>query len=80
MLCARCNIQDGVKEYNDELFCEHCYNIKTTIDNIIEIVNNNDRLRLERLIDDLYDKSFDEGYWQAIEQYCCPFPVSEESD
>ena len=81
MLCARCGTHEGIKEYDDMLLCEHCFNIKTTADNI---VNTNDRLRIEKLIEDIYnkgfikgiydkcfiediyDKGFNDGYWQSM--------------
>lgn len=63
MLCARCGIHEGIKEYNDMLLCEDCFNIKITTDNI---VNTNDRLRIEKLIEDIYDKGFNDGYRQSM--------------
>lgn len=68
MLCARCGTHEGIKEYN---LCPYCYNIKTTADNIIQIVNSDefyysDRLRVEKLIESIYDKGFDDGYRQSM--------------
>jgi hypothetical protein len=53
------------------LLCEHCYNIKTTTDNIIDIdcadeYYYKDRLRIENIVEGIYDKGFDDGYWQSI--------------
>ena len=67
MLCARCGTQEGIKES----LCEYCYNIKTTADKIIEIACADeyyykDRLKIEKLIEDIYNKGFDDGYWQSI--------------
>ena len=71
MLCAKCGKEKGIKEYNDMLLCEHCYNIKTTADNIIDIAWKDayyysDRLKIEKLIENIYNKGFDDGYWQSI--------------
>lgn len=63
MLCARCGTHEGIKEYNDMLLCPYCFNIKTTTDNI---VNTNDRFRIEKLIESIYDKGFNDGYSQCI--------------
>jgi hypothetical protein len=71
MLCARCGTHEGIKEFEDELLCPYCYNIKTTADRIIEIACADeyyykDRLRIEKLIEGIYDKGFNDGYWQSI--------------
>ena len=71
MLCARCGTHEGIKEYDDILLCEYCFNIKTTADNIIDIACADeyyykDRLKIEKLIEGIYDKGFDDGYWQSI--------------
>lgn len=63
MLCARCGTHEGIKEYDDMLLCKYCFSIKTTTDNI---VNTNDRLRIEKLIESIYDKGFDDGYRQSM--------------
>ena len=63
MLCARCGTHEGFKEYNDMLLCNYCFNIKITADNII---NTNDRFRIEKLIESIYDKGFDDGYRQSM--------------
>lgn len=63
MLCARCCTHEGIKEYDDMLLCEYCFNIKTTTDNII---NTNDKFRIEKLIEGIYDKGFNDGYSQCI--------------
>ena len=60
MLCARCGTHEGIKEYNDMLLCEHCFNI----DNII---NTNDKFRIEKLIESIYNKGFMEGIYDK----CC---------
>lgn len=72
MLCGRCGTHEGIKEYDDMLLCEYCFNIKTTTDNIINIACADeyyykDRLRIEKLIESIYDKGFDDGYRQSIE-------------
>lgn len=71
MLCARCGTHEGIKEYDDMLLCPYCYNIKTTADNIIDIACADeyyykDRLRIEKLIEGIYDKGFNDGYSQCI--------------
>lgn len=71
MLCARCGTEKGIKEFENELLCPYCYNIKTTADRIIEIACADeyyykDRLRIEKLIEGIYDKGFNDGYWQSI--------------
>ena len=77
MLCARCNTQNGVKEYNDMLLCPYCFSIKTTTDNIIDIscadeYYYKDRLRIEKLVESIYDKGFNDGYRQSIyDDYSC---------
>lgn len=63
MLCARCGTYEGIKEYDDMLLCPYCYNIKTTTD---KIVNTNDRFRIEKLIESIYDKGFNAGYSQCM--------------
>lgn len=63
MLCARCGIHKGIKEYDDMLLCEYCFNIKITTDNII---NTNDRLTREKLVESIYVEGFNDGYWQSI--------------
>lgn len=63
MLCGRCGTHEGIKEYNDMLLCPYCYNIKTTTD---KIINTNDRLRIEKLVESIYDKGFDDGYRQSM--------------
>lgn len=59
MLCARCGTHEGVKES----LCPYCYNIKTTTD---KIINTNDRFRIEKLIESIYDKGFNDGYRQSM--------------
>lgn len=71
MLCARCGTHKGIKEYDDMLLCEHCFNIKTTADNIIDIACADeyyykDRLRIEKLIESIYIKGFNDGYRQSM--------------
>ena len=66
MLCARCGTHEGIKEYNDMLLCDYCFKIKTTADNIIDIACANDRLRIEKLIEGIYDKGFNDGYSQCM--------------
>ena len=66
MLCARCGTHEGIKEYNDMLLCNYCFKIKTTADNIIDIACANDRLRIEKLIEGIYDKGFNDGYNQCM--------------
>ena len=71
MLCARCGTHEGIKEYDNMLLCEHCFSIKTTTDNIIDIACSDeyyykDRLRIEKLIEGIYDKGFNDGYSQCI--------------
>lgn len=71
MLCARCGKEKGIKEYDDMLLCEHCYNIKQTVDAIIKVasadkITNRDKLKIENLIENIYDKGFNDGYWQSI--------------
>ena len=71
MLCARCGTEKGIREFKDELLCPYCYSIKTTTDKIIEIACADeyyykDRLRIEKLIESIYDKGFDDGYRQAM--------------
>ena len=71
MLCARCGTHKGIKEYNDMLLCDYCFKIKTTADNIIDIACANehyysDRLRIEKLIEGIYDKGFNDGYSQCM--------------
>lgn len=59
MLCARCGTHEGVKES----LCEYCFNIKTTTD---KIINTKDRLKIEKLVESIYDKGFDDGYRQSM--------------
>lgn len=71
MLCARCGTHKGIKEYNDMLLCEHCFNIKITADNIIDIAwadeyYYSNRLRIEKLIENIYIKGFNDGYSQRM--------------
>lgn len=66
MLCARCGTHKGIKEYNDMLLCDYCFKIKTTADNIIDIACANDGLRIEKLIEGIYDKGFNDGYSQCM--------------
>jgi hypothetical protein len=60
MLCARCGTHEGVKES----LCEYCFNIKITAD---IIVNTNDRLKIEKIVEGIYDKGFSDGYRQCLE-------------
>ena len=74
MLCARCGTHEGIKEYNDMLLCEYCYNIKTTAHKIIEIAwadeyYYSDRLRIEKLIECTYDAGFNDGYSQCMKDF-----------
>ena len=46
----------------DMLLCDYCFKIKTTDDNIIDIACANDGLRIEKLIEGIYDKGFNDGY------------------
>lgn len=67
MLCAKCGKEKGIKEFEDMLLCPCCYNIKTTADKIIQIVNSDEfyysnRLRVEKLIESIYD----DGYRQSM--------------
>lgn len=67
MLCARCGTHEGIKES----LCEYCFNIKTTTDKIIDIACADeyyykDRLRIEKLIESIYDKGFNDGYKQSM--------------
>ena len=67
MLCARCRTEKGIKES----LCPYCYNIKTTADKIIEIACADeyyykDRLRIEKLIENVYDQGFNDGYRQSM--------------
>lgn len=66
MLCARCGTHKGIKGYNDMLLCDYCFKIKITADNIIDIACANDRLRIEKLIEGIYDKGFNDGYSQCM--------------
>lgn len=71
MLCAKCGKEKGIKEHGDMLLCEHCYNIKQTVNNIIllawkSIDCYNDRPKIEKIIEDIYNKGFNDGYWQSI--------------
>lgn len=71
MLCPKCGIEKGIKEYNDMLLCKHCYNIEQTTDAIIKIssagkITNRDKLKIEKIVEDIYNKGFDDGYWQSI--------------
>ena len=71
MLCGKCGKEKGIKEYNDMLLCEHCYTIKQTANNIILIAwksidNYSDRIKIEKIVEDIYNKGFDDGYWQSI--------------
>ena len=59
MLCARCGTHEAIKES----LCEYCFNIKITAD---IIVNTNDRLKIEKLVESIYDKGFDDGYKQSM--------------
>jgi len=62
MLCARCGTHEAIKES----LCEYCFNIKTTTD---KIINTNDRLRIEKLVESIYDKGFDDGYSQCMKDF-----------
>ena len=67
MLCARCGTHEAIKES----LCEYCFNIKITADNIIDIACADeyyykDRLRIEKLIEGIYDKGFNDGYRQSM--------------
>lgn len=71
MLCAKCGKEEGIKELDNELLCEHCYNIKQTAKNIILIAWKNayyysDRIKIEKIVEDIYNKGFNDGYWQSI--------------
>ena len=71
MLCARCGTKEGIKEFDNELLCSYCYNIKQAAKNIALIAWKNnycysDRFRIEKLIEDIYNKGFNDGYWQSI--------------
>lgn len=50
----------------DVLLCDYCFKIKTTADNIIDIACANDGLRIEKLIEGIYDKGFNDGYIQCM--------------
>ena len=68
MLCAKCGKE---KVLDNELLCEHCYTIKQTAENIIKIAcadeyYYSDRLRIEKLIEAIYNKGFNDGYRQSI--------------
>ena len=71
MLCARCETEKGIKEYYDMLLCSYCFSIKTTTDKILEIAwadvyYYNDRLKIEKLIENIYNKGFNDGYRQSM--------------
>ena len=66
MICARCGTHEGIKGYDDVLLCNYCFKIKTTADNIIDIALANDRLRIEKLIEGIYDKGFNDGCSQCM--------------
>ena len=57
MLCDRCGTHKGIKEYNDMLLCDYCFKIKTTADNIIDIVCANEHY---------YSEGFNDGYSQCM--------------
>ena len=64
MLCARCGTHEGVKEYDDMLLCKYCYTIKTTTE---RIMNTNDRFKIKKLVESIYDEGFNDGYSQCLE-------------
>lgn len=71
MLCAKCGKEKGIKELDNELLCDYCYTIKQTAENIIQIAcaeeyYYSDRLRIEKLIESIYNKGFNDGYRQSI--------------
>ena len=56
MLCARCGREKGIKEFEDELLCSHCFDIRIKAHRILEFAcgdkfSYNDRLAVERLIE-----------------------------
>ena len=57
MLCARCGQEKGIKEFEDELLCSHCFDIRIKAHTILELVckgdfSYSDRLAIERLKDE----------------------------
>ena len=40
MLCARCWQERGIKEFEDELLCYHCFDIRIKSHTILELVCN----------------------------------------
>jgi len=71
MLCAKCGIEEGIKVFDNELLCPYCYNIKTTADKILDIAFADeyyykDRLRIEKLIENIYNQGFNDGYKQSM--------------
>ena len=58
MLCARCGQEKGIKEFEDELLCSHCFDIRIKAHTILELVckgdfSYSDRLAIERLKDEI---------------------------
>lgn len=58
MLCARCGQEKGIKEFEDELLCYHCFDIIIKAHTILEIVckgdfSYSDRLAIERLKEEI---------------------------
>ena len=66
MLCARCGTHEGIKEYDDMLLCKYCYTIKITTENII---NTNDKFKVEKLVECIYDEGFNDGYRQCMKDF-----------
>ena len=71
MLCAECGKEKGIKVLDNELLCEYCYTIKQTAKNIALIAWKNaycfiDRQKIEKIVEDIYNKGFNDGYWQSI--------------
>lgn len=71
MLCPKCGKEKGIKEYDDMLLCEYCYSIEQTADAIIKVVSvdkttNRDKIKIENLIENIYNKGFNDGYRQSI--------------
>lgn len=56
MLCARCGQEKGIKEFEDELLCSHCFDIIIKSHTILELVCNGDFSYSDRLAIEKYNK------------------------
>lgn len=56
MLCARWEQEKGIKEFEDELLCSHCFDIRIKAHRILELVCKGDFSYSDRLAIEKYNK------------------------